>query len=331
MRQARIKVDAKEGAAVYHVMTRTVNGERLLDEVSKEVLRKQLWQIADYCGVQVVTYAIMPNHFHVLLRVPRKVLLSDQELLRRYKVLYPKPTRYQTTQLDVIRNNLSENTEDAVAWRNKQIALMGDVSQFMKLLKQRFSVWYNRSHQRYGTLWAERFKSVLVQAKSGVMMTMAAYIDLNAVRAGMATDPKDYRFCGYGEAVAGCAKAREGLCHLIQGAGRSDWNAAQASYRKTLFGTGSSPREHRSRLSPEQLQKVIKTNGHLPQHEVLRCRVRYFTDGAVLGSREYVERFLTAYRISTGRRIRTAPRPLPSVTDWGDLSTLRGLRRNAFG
>ena len=76
---------------------------------------------------------------------------------------------------------------------------------------------------------------------------------------------------------------------------------------------------------------MIETNGRLPQHEVLRCRVRYFTDGAVLGSRDYVQRYLTAYRISSGRRSRTAPRPLPNVTDWGDLATLRGLRRNAFG
>ncbi len=164
---------------------------------------KQLWQIADYCGVQVITYAIMANHFHVLVRVPRKGEVSDQELLRRYSVLYPKPTRYQTAQLDVIKEQLATGGEAAVAWRRQQTALMGDVSQFMKLLKQRFSVWYNRSHQRYGTLWAERFKSVLVEAKSAVLTTMAAYLDLNAVRAGLVNDPKDYRFCGYGEAVAG--------------------------------------------------------------------------------------------------------------------------------
>lgn len=41
------------------------------------------------------------------------------------------------------------------------LARMNDVSAFMKALKQRFSVLYNRSHQRYGTLWADRFKSIL--------------------------------------------------------------------------------------------------------------------------------------------------------------------------
>ena len=41
---------------------------------------------------------------------------------------------------------------------------MHDLSEFMKTLKQRFSIWYNRNHdKRLGTLWTERFKSVLVE------------------------------------------------------------------------------------------------------------------------------------------------------------------------
>jgi putative transposase len=72
----------------------------------------------------------------------------------------------------------------------------------MKTLKQRFSVWYNRNHRRYGTLWADRFKSVLVEGSGNPLQTMAAYIDLNPVRAGIVEDPKEYRFSGYAEAVA---------------------------------------------------------------------------------------------------------------------------------
>ena len=47
MRHARIKVAAADGEAIYHCITRTVNGEYLIDDVGKEVLRKQLWQVAD--------------------------------------------------------------------------------------------------------------------------------------------------------------------------------------------------------------------------------------------------------------------------------------------
>jgi len=330
MRQARIKVNPGEREAIYHVMTRTVNGERLLDDVAKEVLRKQLWQIADYCGVQVVTYAIMSNHFHVLLRVPLKSAINDAELLRRYSVLYPKPTKYQTAKLEVIKSQLTKDEPDAVAWRERQIALMGDVSQFMKLLKQRFSIWFNRSQNRYGTLWAERFKSVLVEGKTGVMRTMAAYIDLNAVRAGLVNDPKDYRYCGYAEAVAGNERVRKGLALAVHGPTDS-WAVVQESYRQTLFGKGGAVKAHAQSVDAATVKEVMRAKGRLPVTQVLRCRVRYFSDGAVLGSQAFVQEHLQIYQRMTGRRSRTAPRPLPRVADWGDLTTLRGLRKEAFG
>jgi len=331
MRTARIKVAAAEGAAVYHCMSRTVNGEGLINDVAKEVLRKQLWQIADYCGLEIITYVIMTNHFHVLVRVPQQESISDAELGRRYRVLYPKPTKYQAARFEVIEGQLKSGGEEAEVWRNRQLAMMGDLSPFMKLVKQRFSVWYNRSHDRYGTLWAERFKSVLVEARSGVMRTMAAYIDLNPVRAGLVDDPKDYRFCGYAEAVAGFRMAQQGIFRVVEGGRKSGWNRVQESYRQTLFGQGAMPQETRAKIDRTTMAAVIKAKGKLPLHEVLRCRVRYFSDGAVLGGHAFVQKHLNTYQQLTGRRSRTAPRAMPQVADWGNLSTLRGLRRSAFG
>ncbi len=329
MRGARIKVDSSEGEAVYHVMSRTVNGEMLFDDVAKEMLRKQIRQISEYCGVQIVTYAVMGNHFHVLLRVPQKVSVSDQELLRRYAILYPKPTKYQVARVDALTTQLKDPEDaDAAAWRERQLALMGDVSQFMKLVKQRFSVWYNRSHGRYGTLWSERFKSVLVEGCSRVTAAMAAYIDLNAVRAGLVEDPKDYRFCGYGEAVAGGNVARIGLSYVMEA---KTWRKAQGNYRKMLFGRGSGPQTKGRELPVEKFKEVVKAKGELPLSAVLRCRVRYFSDGAVLGSQAFVQKYLKLYQRQSGRRKRTAPRPMPAVESLGEIATLRSLRKAAFG
>ncbi|MDR1790019.1 MAG: transposase, partial [Opitutaceae bacterium] len=61
MRHRRIKIPPAEGEAVYHCISRTVNGERCLDDPAKEVLRKQLWKTAEFCGVRVLTYALMSN------------------------------------------------------------------------------------------------------------------------------------------------------------------------------------------------------------------------------------------------------------------------------
>ena len=111
MRKKRLKISGR--CAVYHCVTRTVNKERLIDDVAKEVLRKQLWQIADFSGVEVITYCVMSSHFHVQIRVPdrERMKVSDQELMRRYRVLYPRPTPYQQADAKVLEMKLLENGE----------------------------------------------------------------------------------------------------------------------------------------------------------------------------------------------------------------------------
>jgi len=334
MRHSRIKVAPHTAPAIYHCISKTVNGEHCLDDTAKEIFRKQMWQIAEFCGVQVLTYAVMSNHFHVLVRVPKKIIPDDNELLRRFYVLYPKPNAYQTFRIEVIAEQLKNKDPAADAWRKQQLALMGDVSQFMKLLKQRFAIWFNRTHKRFGPVWSDRFKSVLVEGRGNVTATMSAYIDLNPVRAGLVDDPKDYRFCGYSEAVAGRKPAQDGIAATIaitSGNAHTTWRDAREGYRLLLFGAGAASRANKAAISPEALAKVVAENGKLPLATVLRCRLRHFTDGAVLGSKAFVATQLANYRRRTGRRARTRPCPLPNVTDWGDMTTLRGLRKNAFG
>jgi len=330
MRTPRYKIDSRAAAAVYHCMSHTVS-ERRIDDTDKEVFRKQLWQIADYCGLQVLTHAIMSNHFHILVRVPRKGEVPDAELLRRFRVLYPKPTKFQAARIEDITELLKKGGPSADKWRKQQLALMCDVSQFMKLLKQRFSIWFNRNHERKGTLWSERFKSVLVEGRDNILSTMAAYIDLNPVRAGIVDDPKDYRFCGYAEAVNGRETARDGITTIVTGGNTEPWRNAHAAYRMRLFGAGAITRPNKATITPKALEKVMAEKGTLPMATALRCRVRYFADGAVLGSKAFVSEHLAAHRRLTGSRRQTAVQKLPEITDWGGMVALRALRKNVFG
>ncbi len=320
MRQPRIKIPPETCEAVYHCISRTVNGERLFAASDCDVFRQFIARLADYCGVEVLTYTILSNHFHIVLRVPQKTVPSDTELLRRYRTLYPSPTKYQMARLTVIEDQLKTGGEKGIAWRRQQLAQMGDLSSYMKLIKQRFSICLRCT--------ASRFKSVLVEARGRATEATAAYVDLNCIRAGLVRDPKDYRFCGYAEALAGSAKAQQGLCFVM---GAKTWADAHNAYRQVLFSTGAGPRENRANISFEELTKVIKAGGQLDSATVLRCRLRYFSDGGVLGSRAFVEQQLTAYRKQTGRRPRTAPRPVPALAYCGDLTTLRGIRHGAIG
>jgi len=334
----RLKVRGR--TAVYHCMSRAVNAEMLFDSGGKEQLRRMIWQVADFSGVQVISYCVMTNHFHVLVRVPdgEHAQVDDRELLRRYRVLYPRPTKYQAMRLEVLEHQLAEGGEEGERQRRRLLARMHDVSNYMKTLKQRFSIWYNHRYNRVGTLWSERFKSAIVEGKVAALQIVSGYIDLNPVRAGIVDDPKDYRWSSYGEAVAGSLRAQSGLIAAVGGktfrSFRSDWKAAQREYRLYLYCKGVTPasgKGSRAGSLPESAwRREMERGGRIPVPQALRCRVRYFTDGAVIGSKQYVTEVYSTHRGLFGTRRKTASRRMKG-SDWDGLWVLRDLRREVFG
>lgn len=323
-----------KNTAIYHCMSRTVAGEAFFNQREKEVFRKMIAQAADFSGVQVLTFCVMNNHFHLLVRVTPVEALSDAELERRFAVLYPKPTKFQAATLTDFRRKLAAGGPEAEAARAKLLARMGDVSEFMKTLKQRFSIWFNKSRDRFGPVWSDRFKSVLVEGKGFALQTVAAYIDLNPVRAGLVSDPKDYRFCGYAAAVAGNADSVEALRLVFFGDGEAGQpkdpeKSALQAYRQLLFGKGSSAVAGAANISRAEAVRVLeKQDGVLPLPTVLRCRIRFITEGAVLGSREFVESYLQEWKI---RRERKYPPKIQTITGSDDAFTcINGRRGRAF-
>lgn len=319
-----------EGIGIYHCMSRTVNGAALFKTREKEILRKMIHQVADFSGVQVLTFCLMHNHFHLLVKVEPCCSLSDEELIRRYAVLYPKPTQYQTVSMEKMAQELRKNGADAELIRAKLTARMGDVSAFMKTLKQRFSTWFNKTHDRFGPLWSDRFKSVLVEGQGNALQTMSAYIDLNPVRAGLVEDPKNYRFCGYAEAVAGQKQAIVGLQFITAGQYEIAAMDALADYRCMLFGKGASPSGGKARISHEQSLRVLeKEQGHLPRAALLRCRVRYFSEGVVLGSQAFIQAQMDAWQTSSRRQYPPKPCVIP-CKDGSRFAAMRDVRGKAY-
>ncbi|MFP4203829.1 MAG: transposase [Opitutales bacterium] len=280
-------------------MSRTVNGEHLFGDREKEMLRCMIWQVADFSGVEVVTHSEMGNHFHVLIRVPEAGELSDAELMRRYQRLYPQPTKHQQASIRVLAAKLKAGGEEAEAIRARLLKRMHDVSEFMKTLKQRFSTWFNAVHKRFGPLWADRFKSVVVESERYALETVAAYIDLNSVRAGLAEDPKKYRFCGYAEALAGSPPARAGIASLF---GLPEARALE-EYRMLLFGKGSAPVKSGASLPEDLADRVLKSGkGQIPLPVRFGCKIRYFTEGIVFGSVAFVRDQLEGVQKARGRK-----------------------------
>ncbi len=243
-----------------------------------------MWQVAEFSGVEILTYCLMHNHFHILVRVvPVEADLPDEEIVRRFRSLYPKPTKHQLMAPDRLAHELKMGTREGARMRRILLRRMGDVSEFMKTLKLRFSVWYNRTRRRYGPLWADRFKSVLVENSPWALRTVAAYIDLNPVRAGLVSDPKDYRFSGYGEALATSGRARNGISALVEG------RDPLKNYRMILFGKGVTETDRGGKpIAAGRHRKVREQQGSLGQGTLMGARIRYFSEGKILGSREFV-------------------------------------------
>ncbi len=318
MASRRIKIQG-DRSAVYHCMSRIVGKQHLLDGLDQEVFRKMMWKQAEFCGMRVLTYAVMTNHFHILVRVPGEVEIDDGELVRRVGVLYGEHRAHMLEA--ALRGPGAEGV------REEYVRRMGELSQFMKELKQRFSIWFNRRRGRVGTLWSERFKSVLVEDGGKALRTVAAYIDLNAVRAGYCRDPKDYRYCGYGEACGGGGEAREGLSHVME---RGNWRSASWKYRMILFGKGYYTKsDEEGAVSWQEWKAVHGQRGRLSLADALRCQVRYFSEGTVLGSREFVEEVYREQREAFGARRRSGARPLRGA-EWEGLCAVRDLQKNVI-
>jgi len=105
---------------------------------------------------------------------------------------------------------------------------------------------------------------------------------------------------------------------------------ALQAHREWIFGK----RAGQAGLSEQEREKALRVleqeGALLPRATVLRCRVRYFTDGAILGSAEFVRSLAGRWQQQRGRKY---PPKICDVhgADWGDLATVVRLRRGVFG
>lgn len=351
MRTARLLGD---GRSYYHVVSRVVDRRMVFQGRDKEVFRKILRNQEAFTGVRLVTYCLMSNHFHLLLEVPDRENLAplDEEGLLAVLPLLHDATGVEHVRQELERARLAGNEIWHRQILDRYERRRGNLSSFLKEVKLRVTFYMNKRLNRTGTLWEGRYKSVLVEDCERALLTISAYIDLNPVRAGIVAKPEDYRWCGYGEAVAGghrAKRARAGLGLMLSEAlqdpdfqtdSPSGWQRTAARYRMFLYAEGRevSPdpdcgKAGRRGFTESAVEAVLEEKGAMAVPQVLRHRVRYFCDGAVLGTVGFVNavfereqresRRFGEKRMTGARRMRGA--------DWGELRVLRDLRKDVIG
>jgi len=331
-------------------MSRVVDRRKVFEARDKEIFRKILRNQEAFTGVRIVTYCLMSNHFHLLLEVPdRETLapLDEEGLLAVLPLLYPA---------EVVEGVMQELERARAAgddrWHREILSRYerrrGDLGLFLKEVKLRLTIYMNKRLGRTGTLWEGRYKSVLVEDCERALLTISAYIDLNPIRAGLVARPEDYRWCGYAEALAGGSrgqKAREGLGLMLSEAlqdphFRQDWRRTLPRYRLFLYQDGREVpgdpdlgQGDRRGMKESVVEPVLEQGGAMPVREVLRHRVRYFCDGAVLGTAEFVNAVFEreqSLRNRFGEKRMTGARRMRGA-DWGELRVLRDLQKEVIG
>jgi len=317
-------------------------------DVEKRHFHDLMRRLEQFSGVQVVTYCLMENHFHLLVRVPCRQRMLEQEPLTESALRQLLPLIYRRRELkDALKELDRAATQDSSGeWTREILARYQkrrfSLSIFLKELKQRYTRWHNRRHKRTGTLWESRFRSVLVEGDEAALLTIAGYIDLNPVRAGIVADPKGYHWCGYAEAVAGGKIARKGLGAILNhtsfGTNRPiTWRHTGPRYRVLLYGHGEERHADKQTgtsgrlgMTQREVEKVLENGGKLCVTDILRCKVRYLTAGAAIGSGDFLQEIFEENRERFGKNRTLAGRSMRG-SDWGGLKVLRGLQRDLFG
>lgn len=169
----------------YHVMSRCVRRSFLCgyDSASqKDYSHRKTWIVSrlkflsSIFAIEVCAYAVMSNHFHLVLHVNDKMVKNwtHKEVVERWKLLCPQNAK--------LYQHLTAKVE---LWRER----LESVSWFMKFLNEYIARAVNAEDEVRGHFWESRFKSQALLDHEAVLSAMV-YVDLNPVRAGIAKTPE---------------------------------------------------------------------------------------------------------------------------------------------
>lgn len=199
-RQNRREIFDPDKVSVMHCINRAVRRAMLcgIDKFSgksyehrRDWVKERLIYLAQYYGIDVLGYAVMGNHLHVILRNRPDVVetWSDQEVATRIWYLFPKrkdtdknacePTEYELNMLQASKKLIAQ-------YRSR----LSDISWLMRQLAEHVAVRANKEDECTGRFWEGRFKSQPLLDEAAIL-ACSAYVDLNPVRARIAQTPEE--------------------------------------------------------------------------------------------------------------------------------------------
>ncbi len=290
----------------YHIISRVSRGEFLLDDDGKEYFMNLMFKLAKAYYVDITSFAIMSNHFHILLSNRRDEVekATKDELFSKYKEAYGNNA--EPPEGSFIKKSYEiEYDEDGGVERLRK--RLGSVSRYIQELKQGFTKWYNYKNKCKGVLWADRFKGIAI-SKGDAELICSAYVDLNPVRAGIVKKPEDYRWSSIGLRVRNAGKSKKVLSTIqiekphikiiedVKGEYRrvKEWKKEVVSfsvYRAFVYDSGKVKKDGASSISEQAYKESKSLIKKLGITDILSYKYRNITEGLAFGSYEIVANF----------------------------------------
>jgi REP element-mobilizing transposase RayT len=269
---------SKYETSVYHVISRTALPGLPIEDTDKDRLLHLIKYYSRIFFVDVLGFAIMGNHLHLVCRTYPESEVSDEDVIARYKIYRGEDERPFKDDIDYYRRR----------WTS--------LSEYVKDIKQEFTRYYNRKHCRRGYFWGERFKSLIVE-EGHTLVNLLVYVDLNAIRAGIVKKPEDYRWCSLGYHVQ--TGNKEDL--LDVDFGLKEWNEFDEKeivrkYREFVYETGAVNAGRGAVIDPKIVKQERKKKYELTRQDRFLYRSRYFTDAGIIGSKEFVKSMFDRFK-----------------------------------
>ncbi len=199
---------------IYHCINRCVRRAFLCgdDPVSgknfdhrKQWLQDRIQFLAGQFGVDVLGFAVMSNHIHVILRNRPDVIAgwSDVEVAHRWWNVFPKRRDKQGNPqppTDIELQMIIANPERFAEIRER----LSSVSWFMRCLVEPIARLGNKEDSAKGRFWEGRYKCIAILDEAALAACLA-YVDLNPIRAGLAETPETSRFTSVYERIQAAA------------------------------------------------------------------------------------------------------------------------------
>lgn len=243
-------------------------------EHRKAWVRNRLKKLAKAFGIEVLAYAVMSNHLHLVLRSRPDLVeaWSDLETARRWWLVFPQKKNAQGRATEPTEAELRLLAGDR--GRTKELRRrLGSVSWFMRCLNENIARRANREDDCKGRFWEGRFKCQVLLDEHALLACMA-YVDLNPVRAGVAPTPEQSRFTSIFDRIEGRRRkgpsGRDPAAWLapIGEEGRPEKNGlfdlTLEDYLDLVDWTGRTLRPDYSGAIPERLEPILDRIGVPP-------------------------------------------------------------------